>query len=231
MIGQVQKPIGEILKYLNGKKKIVIIGCGGCAAIFQTGGEKQVKEMAEILREHGKKVLATIVPPFKEFTCYAPWIRKRLDRHRREIEECDGILMLSCGDGLQVVQKIIDEEYGLIKPLYPGIDPKGQMGGGPTLFREKCQQCGDCELAMTAGICPLTQCPKGLLNGPCGGVTEDGMCEVDPERKCAWVMIYERLKILEELEKMEEIIEPKDWSTMTRPREIELEEVGEGWRR
>jgi len=34
MIGQVQKPLEEILEYLEGKKKIVIIGCGGCATVF-----------------------------------------------------------------------------------------------------------------------------------------------------------------------------------------------------
>ena len=37
--------------------------------------------------------------------------------------------------------------------------------------------CGDCVLDKTAGICPVTTCPKGLLNGPCGGMW-DGMCEV-----------------------------------------------------
>lgn len=225
MIGQVQKPIDEILEYLDGKEKIVIVGCGGCATVFQTGGEKQVEEMAEILTKHGKRVLATIAPPFKEFTCYAPWSKERLDKHRQEIEECDAFLMLSCGDGLQVVREIVEEDYDLIKPLYPGVDPKGHMGGGPVFFKEKCQQCGECELGMMAGICPLTQCPKGLLNGPCGGVSKDGKCEVDPERDCAWVMIYERLKMFEDLEKMKQIIEPKDWSQMTRAREIELEEA------
>jgi hypothetical protein len=58
-------------------------------------------------------------------------------------------------------------------------------------------------------------------NGPCGGY-KDGKCEVDPERDCAWVKIYERLKALDILEKMKEIIEPKDRSKMTRPREIEV---------
>jgi hypothetical protein len=222
MIGQIQKPIDEILEYLEGKEKVVLVGCGGCATVFHTGGEAEVKEMAKRLSEAGKQVLASISPPFGEFTCYAPWSKTRLNRYRKEIEESDAILMLSCGDGLQVVRELIlEEEFGITKPIYPGTNPIGHMGGGPTLFREKCQQCGECELGKFAGICPLTQCAKGLLNGPCGG-SKNGKCEVEPERDCAWIKIYERLKALGELDKMRKIVGPKDWSKMNRPREIEV---------
>jgi len=222
MIGQIQKPIDEILEYLEGKEKVVLVGCGGCATVFHTGGENEVKEMAKNLSETGKQVLAAIAPPFGEFTCYAPWSKSRLSKYRKEIEESDAILMLACGDGLQVVRELIlEEEFDLAKPIYPGTNPIGHMGGGPTLFKEKCQQCGECELGKFAGICPLTQCAKGLLNGPCGG-SKDGKCEVDSERDCAWIKIYERLKALGELETMKKIVGPKDRSKMARPREIEV---------
>jgi len=223
MIGQEQKPIEEILEYLDGKEKIVLVGCGGCATVFHTGGEPEVKEMADILSEHGKKVLAAIATPFGEFTCYAPWSKERLSKYREQIEECDAILMLSCGDGLQVVRELIVEgEYGIKKPIYPATDPVGHMGGGPTLFKEKCLQCGECELGRYAGICPMTQCSKGLLNGPCGG-SQDGKCEVDPERDCAWVLIYERLKEFGELDRFrKEKPRLKDYSKMRRPREVEV---------
>ena len=222
MIGQTQKPIEEILEYLEGKEKVVLVGCGGCATVFHTGGETEVKEMAKTLTKRGKQVLAAIAPPFGEFTCYAPWSKSRLGQYRKEIEESDAILMFTCGDGLQVVREsILEEEFDLVKPIYPGTNPIGHMGGGPALFKEKCQQCGECELGKFAGICPLTQCAKGLLNGPCGG-SKDGKCEVDPERDCAWIKIYERLKALGELEKMKKIAGPKDRSKMTRPREIEV---------
>ena len=222
MIGQTRKPMEEILEYLEGKEKVVLIGCGGCATIFHTGGETEVKEMAKMLTEVGKQVIAAIAPPFGEFTCYAPWSKARLSQYRKQIEESDAILMLSCGDGLQVVrQLILEEEFDLVKPIYPGTNPIGHMGGGPALFKEKCQQCGECELGKFAGICPLTQCAKGLLNGPCGG-SKNGKCEVNPERDCAWIKIYERLKTLGELENMKKIVGPKDRSKMTRPREIEV---------
>jgi len=222
MIGQTQKPIEEILEYLEGKEKVVLVGCGGCATIFHTGGETEVKEMAKKLTKRGKQVLAAIAPPFGEFTCYLPWSKARLNKYRKEIEGSDAILMLTCGDGLQVVRELVlEEEFNIIKPIYPATNPIGHMGGGPALFKEKCQQCGECELGKFAGICPLTQCAKGLLNGPCGG-SKDGKCEVDPERDCAWIKIYERLKALGELEKMRKIVEPKDRSKMTRPRQIEV---------
>lgn len=221
MIGQVNKPVEEILGYLEGREKIVIYGCGGCATIFHTGGEPEVKEMANTLSKHGKNILAAVAPPFGEFTCYAPWSKERLSKYRREIEECDAILMLACGDGLQVVRELVEGEFGLLKPIYPGTNPIGHMGGGPTLFKEKCQQCGECELGRFAGICPLTQCPKGLLNGPCGG-SKNGKCEVDPERDCAWVLIYERLKEFGELNRMKGEPMFKDYSKMTRPRKIEV---------
>lgn len=222
MIGQVQKPMEEILGYLDGKEKIVLVGCGGCATVFHTGGEQEVKEMADTLSGHGKNVLAAIAPPFGEFTCYTPWSKARLSKYRREIEECDAILMLTCGDGLQVVREfVIEGEFGLVKPIYPANDAIGHMGGGPTLFKEKCQQCGECLLGRFAGICPLTQCAKGLLNGPCGG-SQDGKCEVDPERDCAWALIIERLEKLGMLGMLEEIVPPKDWSKMERPRKIEV---------
>ena len=222
MIGQTQKPIEEILEYLQGKEKVVLMGCGGCATVFHTGGPAEVNEMAKTLTEAGKQVLAAIALPFGEFTCYAPWSKTRLSQYRKEIEESDAILMLTCGDGLQVVRELIlEEEFELVKPIYPGTNPIGHMGGGPTLFKEKCQQCGQCELGKFAGICPLTQCAKGLLNGPCGG-NKDGKCEANPERDCAWIKIYERLKALGELEKMRKITASKDWSKMTRPRQIEV---------
>ena len=84
-------------------------------------------------------------------------------------------------------------------------------------------QCGDCELGGLTGICPLTQCPKGMINGPCGGVSTEGKCEVNRDRDCAWIRIYRRLKALGELDRLRDINPPKDWSKVTRPRTIEVE--------
>ena len=38
--------------------------------------------------------------------------------------------------------------------------------------------------------CPMN-CPKTIRNGPCGGVRENGMCEVRPEMRCVWVEAWD----------------------------------------
>jgi hypothetical protein len=82
--------------------------------------------------------LAAIAPPFGELTCYAPWSKEHLSKYRQEIEACDAIMMMACGDGFQVVREfVLENEFGLIKPIYPANDAIGHMGGGPSPFREK----------------------------------------------------------------------------------------------
>lgn len=54
-----------------------------------------------------------------------------------------------------------------------------------------CRMCGQCALPATGYACPQT-CPKQLRNGPCGGVSATGACEVYPEQRCVWVIAYER---------------------------------------
>ncbi len=53
-------------------------------------------------------------------------------------------------------------------------------------FLFDCQMCGDCILSKTGMSCPMN-CPKTIRNGPCGGVRENGMCEVKPDMRCVWV--------------------------------------------
>jgi len=54
-----------------------------------------------------------------------------------------------------------------------------------------CRMCGQCVLHSTGWTCPMT-CPKTLRNGPCGGVREDGHCEVKPEMRCIWTKAEKR---------------------------------------
>lgn len=53
-----------------------------------------------------------------------------------------------------------------------------------------CRMCGACVLSSTGMSCPRN-CPKNVLNGPCGGVREDGACEVLPDMTCVWVKAVE----------------------------------------
>ena len=58
-----------------------------------------------------------------------------------------------------------------------------------------CRMCGQCVLHATGMTCPMT-CPKTLRNGPCGGVRDDGHCEVVPDMPCVWLKAYERSRRL-----------------------------------
>jgi hypothetical protein len=77
-------------------------------------------------------------------------------------------------------------------------------------------------LDKTAGICPITACHKGLLNGPCGG-TNNGKCEVDKTKDCAWTLIYERLRDQGRLDAMKRYYPPKDCQVLPRPRKMKFE--------
>jgi hypothetical protein len=223
MIAQEQKPIEEILGYLEGKNDVVIVGCGGCATFYHTGDKKAVDEMAAKLEKEGKKV-TKITMPFSMQVCDTEKSAVFLNKKRKALEDCDAVLVMSCGDGVQVATEYIEDGMGLMKAVYPANNALGLVGGGPTKFKETCLSCGMCELGKTAGICPLTSCGKGLMNGPCGGVRVDNKCEIDPEKDCAWVKIYERMEKLGELDKFIEMRAPHEWSKCKRPRLFEIEE-------
>lgn len=60
---------------------------------------------------------------------------------------------------------------------------------GKGLFFD-CKMCGNCVLSSTGMSCPMN-CPKTIRNGPCGGVRENGHCEVKPEMRCVWVAAWD----------------------------------------
>ncbi|OQX14732.1 MAG: hypothetical protein BWK76_14240 [Desulfobulbaceae bacterium A2] len=76
-----------------------------------------------------------------------------------------------------------------------------------------CRLCGDCTLSESAYLCPQSDCPKKLLNGPCGG-SREGRCEVHPERPCIWVRVYERARCPADATALGQSpsLPPKDWS-------------------
>ena len=218
MIVTQKKPSEEILKALSSQKKIFIIGCGDCAATCKTGGEKEVMEMKKLLEEGGKIVTGWAIP---DSPCIASQVKSDFAKNRKKVDEADAFLILACGLG---VQSVLENDRAK-RPVYVGCDTMfgsilDKTGLG---FFERCAMCGECVLNTTGGICPVTRCAKALLNGPCGG-SDKGKCEVDKERDCAWILIYNRLKELNMLENLKGIKPAKDYSKNTKPREITLTE-------
>lgn len=74
----------------------------------------------------------------------------------------------------------------------------------------RCQRCGECILSHTGFICSQ-RCPKRLRNGPCGGTGEGGSCEVYPERKCIWYLIYRRARRLKRIPLLNRIEKIHNW--------------------
>ena len=214
MIISENKPFEEILGYIKNANKIVLVGCNQCAATCKSGGEEEVLKMKERLESEGKEILGyQILDP----ACNLLKSKKDLKSLKTEIKEADAILSLACGDGTQTIVKNLKD-----KPVYPAnntlfIGEVKRVGE----FEEACKACGECELGWTGGICPVTMCAKGLLNGACGGA-RDGKCEVDPENDCAWVLIYNRLKSINQLDNLLYIKEPKDYSKACNPRSLSL---------
>ena len=215
MIITKQKELKEILKHLEGETKVFIVGCGECSTTCKTGGEPEVKEMAASLGKAGKTVTGWCVP---DAPCIAAKLKLELAKHRKEIEAADSILVLACGLGIQSCKECLRIERRVhvgCDTLFMGeVDAKGD-------FFERCSACGECVLEMTGLICPVTRCPKGLLNGPCGG-QDKGKCEVDKDMDCVWVLIYDELKKTGRLAQLKEVRPPKDYSKSTKPRNRKL---------
>jgi len=210
-----QKEFKEILKYLASAKRVFLVGCGECSATCKTGGEDDVKKVKEALEKEGKTVTGYCVP---EAPCIAAKVKLELAKNRKTMESSDAILVLACGLGVQSVKENLRSE----KVIHVGCDTlfMGAIDAGGS-FLEKCSACGDCVLELTALICPITRCPKSLLNGPCGG-QDKGKCEVDKTKDCAWILIYNELKKQNKLYLLKEIRPPKDYSKLTKPRQLTL---------
>ncbi len=203
-----QKPMEEIEQSLEGLDKIFVVGCGTCTTLTSTGGVEQVAEMKGKLEETGKRVTGTTVIP----TACDDMTSEALRENEALVRAADAILCMSCALGVHRLS------YYLGKPVIPAVDTLFiGVEEAPGYFREACDQCGQCLLGYTAGICPITACHKGLVNGPCGG-TNNGKCEVDKERDCAWTLIYNRLKEQGRLDLMRRYQPPRNHHVALRPR-------------
>jgi hypothetical protein len=213
MIVAKRKPFAEILKDLKDCRKILVVGCGTCVAVCLAGGKKEVGLLAAQLRMRFNLEKKEV--EISEETLERQCDREFLDMLQDRIRDYDAVLSLACGAGVQLLAETYPD-----KPIYPGVNTAFiGVAEAAGLWTERCQACGDCLLSLTGGICPRTRCTKGLNNGPCGGM-RSGQCEVDPERPCAWVLIYDRLDRAGRLDQIENMFPPTDFRHQTRPGKV-----------
>ncbi len=176
-----------IVSLLSGK--VFVINCHGCREV--SFPEEGAAELRRELAEAGKLTGCITT----DYICNVDNLKLRLERHADEIDQADAVLVLSCGVGVQTVAELLGG-----KKVFAGCDTVALPGfQGVTPLEYKCDQCGECYLNITGGICPITACSKSLVNGQCGG-SKDGKCEVNPEMECGWERIYRRLKMLGRLD-------------------------------
>ena len=202
-----QKSIEEIERLLDGMSRVFIIGCGTCTTLTGTGGAREVEAMKDVLSGRGKAVTGTTVVP----VACDNLTHEMLNEFGGRIRQSDALLFMSCAFGIQTVAARFQQM------VVPAVDTlfigKESVSGQ---FNEICTQCGTCIIGETGGICPVTACHKGLVNGPCGG-TNNGKCEIDSEKDCVWTVIYNRLKELGRLDMMRFYQKPRNHLGEPRP--------------
>ena len=206
MIVGEQKPIAEIKEIVAPYDKLLVLGCGTCVKTCFAGGEDEVAVLSSALRLSFKKDGRKI--EIEELTIERQCENEFIQEAAPAIARNDAVLSLACGAGVQDIAKLFAKT-----PVLPGVNTTFigiQEKTG--VFTEECSGCGNCELAVFGGICPITRCSKKLLNGPCGG-SQNGKCEVNPDIDCVWQLIIERLGMLGQLDNLKKYIPPKNWST------------------
>ena len=184
------------------KGKVFIINCHGCREIYFP--EHEADALQKELAESG--IVTGIITT--DYICNPENMKLRLSKHAAAIEAADTVLVFSCGVGVQTVSEYLDN-----KRVCAACDTYALPGfQGVTPLEHDCDQCGECYLNLTGGICPLTACSKSLVNGQCGGA-KDGKCEVDPNMECGWERIMKRLAAIGRLDVLKCPVQVRNYAT------------------
>ncbi|SCY20230.1 methylenetetrahydrofolate reductase C-terminal domain-containing protein [Desulfoluna spongiiphila] len=219
IVGQ-QKPLEEIWEMVKDRKRLLVLGCNTCVAVCHEGGSKEAGIIASLLRMKATQEGMTmdITEGGIERQCEEEFFAPV----HGAIAESDAVLSTACGIGVQFIAAFWKD-----KPVFPALNTTF-LGGVETegIFSERCQACGSCVLGRTGGICPMSRCAKRVLNGPCGG-SVDGRCEINKDTPCAWQLIVDRLKELNQMDRYEELSPIQDWSKDRAggPRTLEQEDL------
>ena len=201
----------ELAALLEGKDNLFVIACNKCFKEFETTQEPDCDAFLKFAAEQGKTVTGTAKA---DFLCNKTKAEKGLPTMIPE--GTDHVVVISCGLGIQTVADVSG------KSIIAAANSLNYTGyHGMALTKKACDACAQCYLTMTGGICPMTQCAKSLVNGPCGG-QKNGKCEVNPENDCAWIKIYNRLEKIGQLDKLNLTREDKGYKDVAYPRTISL---------
>jgi len=200
------KPLEEILSMIEGREKVLVLGCRGCVTVCNVGGEKEVGILATTLRIARKK--AGQEPQVDEMTLERQCDPEYIEELAEVVDNYDAIVSIACGVGPQFVSERYPDAA-----VFPGINTTfigGALEHG--VWAERCQSCGNCLVHNFGGLCPIARCSKSLMNGPCGG-SAGGNCEISPEVPCVWDQIVHKLEAMGRLDELEQVWPNKNWLT------------------
>lgn len=205
MVKATRKPLEQIVGMIAGYPRVLIVGCGGCTSVCLAGGQQEALALADELHAHarGLPVRRQCDTLVVERQCNPEF----LEEAEGQAKNADCIVSMACGAGAG----LLADAFPAV-PVFPGLDTMFVgVDRDVGFYEERCRSCGTCVLGETGGICPVTRCSKGVLNGPCGGTREDGSCELADGIHCAWHDIHERLKGQGRLAAMLIIRPPMEW--------------------
>ena len=176
----------ETITSLTAGKKVFIINCHGCKEVRFP--EKEAVELQKELAAEGTVtgIMTT------DYICNPENLELRLKKHMSKIQEADLVLVFSCGVGVQTVAEYLDD-----KMVCAACDTYPVPGfQGVTPLEYKCDQCGECYLNLTGGICPITACSKSLVNGQCVKASDFFQASVDAFPSTFHLTVYFTFSIL-----------------------------------
>jgi len=196
------KDYGQLADLLEDKDHLFVVACNKCFKEYGSGYEPDCDQFMKLADGLDKHVTGIVKA---DFLCNPAKAAKAFPATVPEGTE--HIVVISCGLGIQTVAA----ESGM--SVIAACDSLNYNGHhGMALTKKTCGACAQCYLTGTAGICPVVDCSKSLLNGQCGGA-KNGKCEVSPDKDCAWQKIQERLeKQGRAAELTAQQVQLRDWS-------------------
>lgn len=198
------KSFEELLSRVK-NRSVFLFGCSECATLCHSGGKKELIQLEKkLLDAHIVVTGWTILEPACSYTNN----ESIFSQYKQEIDDAEVLLVFACGDGNQIVSELFPSKEVLSGTNTLFLGAKTSIKS----FERRCNMCGTCIVDEFNGICPLTRCPKHMMNGPCGG-SENGKCEVYPEMPCVWEEIEKKARTMGNYHRIFLDIQPAhDWS-------------------
>jgi hypothetical protein len=200
------KPREEIDESLGGVKRLFVLRCGICSALWWEHSAEAKRRLEGYLSDKGIEVAGNRIV----FAPCAPYgLQASLEQFRKEIERADAIGMVSCPLGVTSMHVVTKRQ----KRVIPFLDLSSiyccayyNEMSNPLL--SSCAGCGSCVLGITEGICTVGNCVQGLRI-PCRKEEEIVReCREDPARDCPFFFLKEK-GTLERLVAYERVLRKK----------------------